>query len=153
MPADFIKVPHYPQSNSGACLPACVRMVLAQLGHNFSEGKLAKVLASYEFGTPASHVTKLSKLGYNIIYDSFSFERLAAALQEGHFPIAFVRADFLPWTDFTGFHAVVVVGIEGGMVYLHDPAQNEGHIPIEIDGFLMAWEEFDAKAAIISLKS
>ncbi len=153
MPADFIKVPHYPQSNSGACLPACVRMVLAQLDQEFSEGQLAEVMDSYEFGTPASHVTRLARLGYSVIYDSLSFENLAAALQEGHFPIAFVRADFLPWSDFTGFHAVVVVGIEGETVYLHDPAQNEGSTPIEVDGFLMAWEEFDTKAAIISVKS
>lgn len=152
MPADFIKVPHYPQSNSGACLPACVRMVLAQLGQNFSEGRLAEVLASYEFGTPASHVTKLSKLGYTVTYDALSFAEIEAALRQGHFPIAFVRADFLPWSNFTGFHAVVVVGVEGEMVYLHDPAENEGYSPIERDGFLMAWEEFDAKAAIISLK-
>ncbi|MCL4871868.1 MAG: C39 family peptidase [Anaerolineae bacterium] len=150
MPADFTKVPHYPQSSPGACLPACLRMVLAGMGQQYNEAQLADILESYEFGTPASRVVRLARLGYQVIYESFSWEQLVTILQQGHFPIPFVRADFLPWADFTGFHAVVVVKIEGETVFLHDPAQTNGLLPLEIDGFLMAWEEFDTKVAIIA---
>lgn len=152
MPADFTTVPHYPQSSPGACLPACVRMVLAGYGDQLSEAKCAELLESYEFGTPASRVLLLSKRGYQVQYESLLLEDLSDALKNGLFPIAFVQADFLPWSDFTGFHAVVVVNIAGEQVYLHDPAQNEGNTPIHTDGFLMAWEEFDTKAAIIMVK-
>lgn len=51
MPAGSTLVPHYKQSNPGACLPACVRMVLAALGDEYTEAHLAAALGSYEFGT------------------------------------------------------------------------------------------------------
>lgn len=152
MPADFTMVPHYLQSNPGACLPACVRMVLARHGELLSEAKCAEFLGSYEFGTPASRVLLLNKHGYQVRYESLWLEDLIAALENDLFPIAFVQADFLPWSDFTGFHAVVVVNIAAEQIYLHDPARNEGNTPIHTDGFLMAWEEFDTKAAIIMSK-
>jgi len=53
MPADFMPVPHYKQSQPGACLPACVRMVMAAMGDERSEKEWAKALDSFEFGTPS----------------------------------------------------------------------------------------------------
>ena len=44
MPAASTLVPHYRQSNPGACLPACARMVLAALGEERTEAQLATVL-------------------------------------------------------------------------------------------------------------
>lgn len=46
MPTASTPVPHYRQSNPGACLPACVRMVLAALGDERTEAELASVLGS-----------------------------------------------------------------------------------------------------------
>ena len=54
MPAGSTPVQHYRQSSPGACLPACVRMVLAAMGDERTEQQLAATLGSYEFGTPAS---------------------------------------------------------------------------------------------------
>src|SRR5690349_15479137 len=110
MPAGFTPAPHYRQSNPGACLPACVRMVLASFGVQVSEAKLADTLGSYEFGTPASRVQRLSKLGYQVEYRTFSLDELRGRLQNGFYPIVFVDADFLPWADFHGFHALVLAG-------------------------------------------
>lgn len=76
---------------------------------------------------------------------------LQESLQQGVPPIVFVLADFLPWTDFTGFHALVLVDMIDTHVLLHDPALDDGPTQLSIDGFLLAWEEFDRKTAVISL--
>lgn len=66
MPAASTPVQHCKQSNAGMCLPACTRMVLAALGDEHTEAQLASVMGSYEFGTPANRVTRLSKLSYTV---------------------------------------------------------------------------------------
>jgi hypothetical protein len=59
-------------------------MALAALGAEYSEAELASVLGGYEFGTPSSRVTRLSRLGYRIEYGSTSLESLAERLRRGH---------------------------------------------------------------------
>jgi ABC-type bacteriocin/lantibiotic exporter with double-glycine peptidase domain len=142
--------PHYKQSKPGACLPACVRMVLADLGGKYSEAQLAKAMGSFEFGTPASRVTRLNKLGYQVKFGPFSLKELQAYLEQGLYPIVFVYADFLPWADFEGFHALVLAEVTATDVALLDPALDSGPTRLSIDGFLLAWEEFDSLAAVIS---
>jgi ABC-type bacteriocin/lantibiotic exporter with double-glycine peptidase domain len=66
------------------------------------------------------------------------------------FPIVFVRADLLPWADFGGFHAVVLAKITPTSVTLFDPALDDGPTLLSKDGFLLAWEEFDYLAAVVS---
>jgi hypothetical protein len=63
----------------------------------------------------------------------------------------FVAADFLPWADFSGFHALVLVGITDSEVSVMDPALEEGPTPMTIDAFLLTWEEFDCRVAVISV--
>ncbi|RLT45618.1 MAG: hypothetical protein DWI57_00115 [Chloroflexi bacterium] len=154
MPDISIGVPHYPQSNPGACLPACVRMVLAVYGKVHSERQIAVWLESYEFGTPAYHVEKLRRFGYSVDYRVSSLADLRQALQKGIVPIVFVHAGFLPWTDFEGFHAVVVSGItevEGEIsLRLNDPSMLTGGQVLLFDGFMLVWEEFDRRAAFIT---
>lgn len=150
MPACSTPVRHYRQSNPGACLPACVRMVLAALGDERTEEQLARVLGSYEFGTPASRVTRLTKLGYRVQFGPSSLDELRAHLEGGLFPVVFVRADLVPWADFGGFHALVLIEITPTDVALHDPALDDGPIWLSKDGFLLAWEEFGYLAAVIS---
>jgi ABC-type bacteriocin/lantibiotic exporter with double-glycine peptidase domain len=150
MPAGSTPVPHYKQSNPGACLPACVRMVLAALGDEYTEAQIAAALGSYEFGTPASRVTRLTELGYRVQYRPSSLEELDTHLKRHILPIVFVRADLLPWADFGGFHALVLVQITATDVTLFDPALEEGPTSLSTDGFLMAWEEFDCLAAVIT---
>lgn len=108
MRAGYTRAPYYQQTRPGAYLPTCARMVLAHLGDVRAEESLAKTLASYEFGTPASNIRKLTQLGYRVVYGSMQWEDLAEAIQANLHPIVFVDAQFLPWADFMGFHAVVV---------------------------------------------
>ena len=149
MPAGSMLAPHYKQSNPGACLPACVRMVLAALGDECTEAHIAAALDSYEFGTPAGRVTRLTELGYRVQYGPSSLEELDIHLKRHTLPIVFVRADLLPWADFGGFHALVLVQITATDVALLDPALEDGPTSLSRDGFLLAWEEFDCLAAII----
>ena len=55
-------------------------MVLGSLGGDFAEAHLAHVMGSYWFGTPASHVLRLSSLGYRVTYERASFEQLRVYL-------------------------------------------------------------------------
>ena len=150
MPAGSTPVRHFRQSNPGVCLPACARMVLAAMGDECTEQRLAIILDSYEFGTPASRVTRLTRLGYQVQFGSFSLDKLQFYLEQDLFPIVFVRADWLPWADFGGFHALVLSEITPTDVALFDPALDTGPTRLSQDGFLLAWEEFDCLAAIIS---
>jgi ABC-type bacteriocin/lantibiotic exporter with double-glycine peptidase domain len=125
-------------------------MVLATFGFDYSEAKLAQILGSYEFGTPASRVTRLSKLGYRAEYRRFSLEELQAQLQNHLFPIVFLDAQFLPWADFDGFHAVVLAEITATDVALFDPAQDQAPSRLLMNGFLAAWEGFNYFAALIA---
>jgi hypothetical protein len=125
-------------------------MVLAAMGDERTEGQLARVLHSYEFGTPASRITHLTELGYKVQSGPSSFGELQTHLDDGLFPIVFVRADLLPWADFCGFHALVLTEITAVDVALFDPALDDGPTRLVRDGFLLAWEEFDRLAAIIS---
>ncbi len=126
-------------------------MVLAALGRHYSEAELAPTMGSYPFGTPASRVTRLQSLGVHVRYAAMTAAELREALHQGALPIVFVLADFLPWTDFTGFHALVLMDMSDSHVWLHDPPLDDGPTELSIDGFLLAWEEFDRKAAVIML--
>lgn len=150
MPAGSTPVRHYRQSRPGACLPACARMVLATMGDKHTEQQLAAILGSYEFGTPASRVTRLVELGYQVQFRSFSLDELQFHLEQSRFPVVFVGADLLPWADFGGFHALALNEITPTGVALLDPALDDGPTWLSKDGFLLAWEEFDCLAAIIS---
>ncbi len=143
-------VPHYQQSNSGACLPACARMVLATFGDHRSEAELARIMGSYEFGTPANRITRLEKIGYQVQYRSFSLDELQIHLEQESRCIVFVYAGFLAYADFEGFHALVLTAVDPENITLLDPASNESPTVLSVDEFLLAWEEFDSLAAIIS---
>jgi hypothetical protein len=125
-------------------------MVMAALGDDRSESHWASFLGSYEFGTPSSRVTRLASLGCRVDYRRFSLEELVPELENHRHPIVFVRADLLPWADFGGFHSLVLTEITPTDVALLDPALNHGPTRLSRDGFLVAWEEFDCLAAIIS---
>jgi len=150
MPATSTPVPHYRQSSPGACLPACIRMVLAALGDNRTEAELAALLGSFEFGTPASRVMRLAQLGYQVQFGPSSLDELQTHLEHDLFPIVFVRADLLPWADFGGFHVLVLTEVTPTDVALLDPALDQGPTRLSVDSFLLAWEEFDCLTAIVS---
>lgn len=149
MQAISMRVPHFQQSSPGACLPACVRMVLAARGDRRSEAELAALLGSYAYGTPASRVTRVKQLGYAVEYGSVALAQLRAAVAGGQPAIVFASAEWLPQLDFDGFHAFVLTAVSDQQVTLLDPACVNGPTRLSVDAFLLAWEEFDSRAAVI----
>ena len=145
----LLPIPHCKQSRPGACLPACARMVLGSLGDDIAEARLARVMGSYWFGTPASRVLRLSSLGYQATYERTTFAQLHVYLARQVPCIVFLRTGGLPYWDEDVPHAVVVVGIEETVVHLHDPALDTGPIVVDATAFLLAWAEMDYYCATI----
>lgn len=88
----YIHLPHYEQSASGYCLPACGRMVLTEMGLTYSELELSQVLGTDEVGTPSFAVTNLSQLRLDVDYRIWSTAQVAVALVHNYPVIAFVQA-------------------------------------------------------------
>jgi len=124
-------------------------MILSYLGDEISEARLARVMGSYWFGTPASNVLHLSSLGYQVTYERISFEQLRTYLAKQVPCVIFVRTGGLPYWDDDVPHAVVVIGIEDTTVYLHDPALDIGPTAVDATAFLLAWADLDNYCATI----
>lgn len=88
MPNALLQAPHYSQSRDGMCLPACVRMVLAHQGRNFSEEAIAALLKTKNFGTPISNAVRLKQWGLFVEVGPCTENRLRAELLEGRPVIA-----------------------------------------------------------------
>lgn len=73
---------------------------------------------------------------------SGSLEDVAAWLDRGVPVIAFVQAGELPhWRGERSHHALVIVGLEAGVVHLLDPAMDADVITAPAGDFLLAWDE------------
>jgi len=127
-------------------------MVLAYLGRDMSESRIARILHAYTFGTPASNIRYLEALDLSVQFGPLPLFKLRAYLQTRTPIIAFVQAGDLPYTRLKAFHAVVVIGINAdeGVVYLNDPASDTHPQDVPMDYFMLAWSEFDYQAAIIT---
>jgi ABC-type bacteriocin/lantibiotic exporter with double-glycine peptidase domain len=150
MPKDWLPVPHYKQSAEGQCLAACVCMVLSYPGREMEETRIASILRSYSFGTPAPNIRYLESLGLSVRYGQMSVSRLCAHLQQDTPCILFVQANELPYSRSEGFHAVVVVGLRGETAYVNDPALDFGPQSVSFDDLRLAWSEFEYKGAVIT---
>lgn len=147
---DVISLPHHPQSTEGFCLAACARMVLAYWGKAASEEDVAELLRIGIWGVPASAIRRLSQWGWNVNYGRGVEVALTQWLQKGIPVIAFVRTGFLEhWATDVG-HAVVIVGMAEGQVYIHDPVEKEGPLTVSRIGFEAAWTEMDYGYAVIT---
>jgi hypothetical protein len=56
MPGNWLPLTHVKQLRHGACLPACVRMVLLPWGDDVSEDQLAQLFGTEWYGTPANRL-------------------------------------------------------------------------------------------------
>lgn len=150
MPNVLLPVPHFEQSRDGTCLPACVRMVLAHWGQSLSEGELAQILDTKDYGTPISNVERLSRQGYQVEVGSLTVDQLKHHLTTDQPVIVRVWTAMLDyWPDEITSHVVVVVGFNDTHVYLNDPSLTKAPQPLVWDSFLAAWAEFDETSVII----
>jgi ABC-type bacteriocin/lantibiotic exporter with double-glycine peptidase domain len=146
----LLPVPHFEQSRDGACLPACVRMVLAFYGDKRSEMDVATQLESKQYGAPISAASRIARdRRYFVTISSLTEAELKVRLSAGTPVIARVWTAMLPdWQTQTS-HVVVVIGYTHDGVFVNDPAFREHPRFIPRDAFLAAWAEFDETAVLI----
>lgn len=145
MPSDWLSVPHCKQSRDGVCLPACARMVLLHLGLDVSEARLARLLGTRTFGTPAGNIVRLEKLGVRVTFGS-----LRRHLLDGAPCIVLMQTEALPYWDTETYHTVVLVGLTEDTAYLNDPDAATAPQAVPLQAFLLAWSDFDNLAAVVT---
>ncbi|MCX7854474.1 MAG: peptidase C39 family protein [Anaerolineae bacterium] len=102
-------------------------------------------------GAPARNILRLSRYGVSVLYQqNGTMEGLEREIRKGSVVIAFVRTGDLPYWDEDVPHAVVISGIEAGVLYLHDPSFQEAPIPVTEDDFILAWDEFGGHWAAVT---
>ena len=150
MPSDWLPVPHHKQSQEGLCLPACAQMILAYLGQEMDETRLAQVLRSRPFGAAADNVQLLGRLGYTVIFEQGTESDLRYWLGQGSPCIVFLKTEALPYWNTEHAHSVVLVGLSSNTAYVNDPAIDNAPQAVPLEYFLLAWSEFDYEYAVIT---
>ncbi|MBX3049893.1 MAG: C39 family peptidase [Caldilineaceae bacterium] len=148
---NLLRVPFYLQQGDGNCLPACAQMVLAYYGIGRSQRQLSTLLSVRpNLGTPASTIQRIQSRTISVEYSSATLTKLTEATQNGLPVIAFIQAAELPcWRDQYFQHAVVIVGVEAGTVYLLDPASKSSPDAVSEGDFMLAWDEVENLCAIV----
>jgi hypothetical protein len=77
---------------------------------------------------------------------------LENALRQGIPPIIPLHTGQLPYWDKDFAHAVVIVGISDGRVFIHDPAKEQPGIAVSLGDFHLAWDEMDNWFAFLQVK-
>lgn len=127
-------------------------MALAFFGIQVSQEEIAHHLGHIPgAGTPARNILRLSQYGVKVqYYQEGSLAHLEESLRKGAVAVAFVRTGELPYWEEDVPHAIVVVGVEAGVVYINDPSFEHAPVPVWEEDFLLAWEEFGCQWAVIS---
>lgn len=126
-------------------------MVLAHLGQEMDESRLARLLKTRAFGTRADNVRLLSQLGYTVTFERGTEFDLRHWLERQTPCIVFLKTEALPHWQVEHAHAVVLVGLSGDAAYVNDPAFDSAPHTIALDRFLLAWSEFDYEYAVVTL--
>jgi ABC-type bacteriocin/lantibiotic exporter with double-glycine peptidase domain len=150
MPTNCLPVPHLEQITDGDCLPACVAMVLAYLQEPVDLERVARLLATQEFGSLAPNIRKVAEWGYAVTYQSGSLAMLRDLIAAAVPPIAFVWTGDLPYWSLNTPHALVIIGLDVDTVWVNDPAFPAAPQSIPVGDFLLAWAEFDNRYAAIT---
>jgi hypothetical protein len=127
-------------------------MALAHFGITVSQRQIARRLGYIPgAGIPTPNVVRLGQYGVQVRYaESGTLEDLERAIDRGSVVIAFVRTGELPYWEADVPHAIVVVAVEPDAVFLDDPTFEDAPIPIPVNDFTLAWDEFGNQWACIS---
>jgi ABC-type bacteriocin/lantibiotic exporter with double-glycine peptidase domain len=139
-------VPYAAQISDGACLPACVQMVLAYYGRKVSQTQLIRLLGTTDAGTPFSRLRLLSQLGAAV---DMRTNGTLAELQATLPVIVGLHTGWLPGYIVESQHAVVVIDIDTEGIRILDPAQGADPILLSENEFLAAWIEMDCIFAVV----
>ena len=150
MPNTLLPIPHFQQKQNADCLAACAMMVLTHLGFQMEYDTILHLLKVRAFGASGQNLKYLSPLGVTVIYREGSLDELKHHWQNGYPCIVLVRTAELPHWGYATDHAVVVVGMEDQLVFIHDPAFAAAPIAIPLTAFELAWMDFDYRYAVLT---
>lgn len=125
-------------------------MVLTHLGFQMEYDTILHLLKVRAFGASGQNLKYLSPLGVTVIYREGSLDELKHHWQNGYPCIVLVRTTELPHWGYATDHAVVVVGMEDQLVFIHDPAFAAAPIAIPLTAFELAWMDFDYRYAVLT---
>lgn len=149
MPMPSLNVPHLQQDKPSWCLPACVAMVAAYWEQPLYQADVAQWMGTTNIGTPASRIQRLSKYGFEAIYQTGSLAQLENWLAQQIPCILFVRTDSLSYWQFDTAHAIVLVGLTSNSATLLDPAIATAPVTVAVDELLLAWSYSDYTYAVL----
>lgn len=143
---------HKRQQHEDDCLVACCKMVLGYLGIEKSESWLWQRLRTGTV-TPFPNIEKLApELGLSIeVGEWLDLAALEPHIDSGLPVLVAVHADNRRHWPYVDNHAVVVIGFNEQSVFIHDPAQVEAPLEIDMDTFLLAWANRDYEYGVIRL--
>lgn len=144
-----VELTPFQQSRPYTCVAACLRVVLAALGADYSEDDLARACNTDPSGaTLADAASAARSLGFNALFlPEATFEMLSGWLQRGVPMIVGIAVDDLVH-GVTGGHAVVVCGIEEGQVIVVDLAIGAER-RLELETFLRAWRRRNNRGLVV----
>jgi len=145
----WLNVPHLQQSEAGWCLPACAAMVAAYWHQPLTQADIARWLDTQGIGTPASHVDRLARHGFEVTYKTGSLAELEMWLAQSVPCILFLRTGELPYWQVDTPHAVVLVGLQANDAYLLDPSVETAPVKVSSGDLLLAWSHFEYTYAVL----
>lgn len=149
MATNWLKIPHFQQSNDGWCLPACVAMVTAYWQQPLAETDLARWLGTTLIGTPAARIERLAKRGFSVIYQIGSLAQLQTWLDKKYPCLLFVHTAELPYWQYHTPHVIVLAGLTNNTAYIFDPAFDKNPITVFVGDLLLAWSYSDYTYTVI----
>jgi ABC-type bacteriocin/lantibiotic exporter with double-glycine peptidase domain len=149
MPAT-LPVPLHRQQSEGDCLPVCIEMVLGYWGLPVSYQDLTRQLGTDpNVGTPASRALRLQSSTLSVEYSQADEAKLRDYLAQ-HVPVVMlVDTAELPYWSRRAAHSVVLVGVEGSMAYVNDPAFDIAPLSVNLGDLLLASDAMSNLVIII----
>ncbi len=148
---NLLPISHRRQQQQADCLAACAAMVLDYLQVPISYVRLLRLLNIRAHGAAFANLRNLANLGVAVVVAEGDLEHLQKLLASGLPPLVAVATRELGyWTEDTD-HVVVVTGIAGNLVYIHDPDLGAGPVAVTRVQFESAWLEEDYRFAVLTL--
>ena len=133
-------VPHFFQSSEQNCGAACLRMILAALGHSLEESILAQQCGTTPLGCTVQDLEKGAQaLGFKAEMLPVFGETQAVQALSNLIPfVAMIDLVELAGGPMFQWHFVVPLSLAAGRLTFHDPADGPDR-QAKLDDFLAAW--------------
>ena len=140
-------VPFYPQETRYSCVPACLRMVMAQLGVTVDEATLRDCCKTDRMGTTVKDcVNCAQRYGFHAFAAvDVTNDQLLHWLADRYYPIIYLN--LFPLDTIWVTHAVIVETIDNQVVTFVDPIA--GRRQATTTAFEQAWQMTKGQVIVI----